>query len=459
MESLYKKAYDCCIKVNWDIDKLIRFSGELVASPEEILRWGKLYQSRLIHERGPEIPIFNPLLLELKGKKIMYMWEDKYEKREVLKYIYDYCEQNLYEEEAIKTLSEKFGIPRYSRKIDQYAKEYAVSYLKMSSEEFEKRKEEYVKIRMRKFYQERETKSKRICSKLLKAKTIEEIVTIIDTSDTTLSSIRSLLPHYVQLHHDNDEIIERDLRTKLSMYTAYKRELAKKQKEQEEAKLREKQDKKNLPEATKIIKKFLKDSKIDTKEEFCASYNIESKTFDYYVEVIQRKNIELYNQYQEKLKETRKKSLEKLTKEIKLIVQLLKNGIEENEITRPFDLLDYYMITKRDINEILRYSRLILNEKDAQILKLFIKKNDRGGEYNPKDIDLIMSEKVEVNCRKNKNGITIPGTGEIFPNENKEKIIEYLKQNQIPINRKTYTLAFRRYINGFLYLEEQIKTR
>ena len=69
MESLYKKAYDCCIKVDWQIDKLIRFSKELMASPEEILKRGKLYQSQLIYERGPEITVFNPILLEIRNKK------------------------------------------------------------------------------------------------------------------------------------------------------------------------------------------------------------------------------------------------------------------------------------------------------------------------------------------------------------------------------------------------------
>lgn len=459
MESLYKKAYYCCIKVNWDVDKLIRYSKELVASPEEILRWGKLYQSKLIHERGAEITVVNPILLELRNKKVKVMWEDEYEKRIVLKHIYDYCEQNMYDEQAITCLGERFGFSKYSDKIDKYAKEYAITYLKMSSEEYKKRKEKYGKERLRQYYKERETKSKKIFTNLLKAKTLEEIIKVIETSELTIASIRSLLGHYVMLHHNNDEKTEQELRTKINMYTAYTRELLMKQKEQEERELQEKKDKENLPQAIECIKKFLFDSKVEAKEQFCASYNIEENLFDYYLEVLQRKNIELYNKYQEKIQNIRKKSFEIITKEIKLIVQLLKNGIEENGIIRPFDLIDYYMITKRNINETLKYSRLILNEKDAQLLKLFVKKNDKGGEYNKKDIELIMSEKVEVNCQKNKNGVIIPGTGEIFSNENKLKLIEYLKENNIQINRKTYTVAFRRYINGYLDLTKIKKVR
>lgn len=459
MESLYKNAYDCCVKVNWDVDKLTRYSKELIASPEEILKWGKLYQSKLTHERGPEITVVNPILLELYNKKVKVMWEDAYEKRLVLKYIYNYCEQNQYDEQAIVCLGERFGYLRYSNKILEYAKEYATTYLKMSSEEYKKRKEEYGKARLRQYYQERETKSKKIFTNLLKAKTLEEIINVIENSDTSISSIRSLLGHYVMLHHNNDIEIEQILRKKITMYTNYTHELLVKRKEEEARRLQETQDKKDLPEARKYIKKFITDSKVETKEQFCAVYNIEEKLFDYYVEVLNRQETELYNKYKEKKEYVRKKSLENITREIKYIVYLLKNGVEENGIIRPFDLIDYYMITKRNINETLKYSRLILNEKDAQILKLFVKKNDKGGEYNKKDIELIMSEKVEVNCQKNKNGVIIPGTGEIFSNENKLKIIEYLKQNNIQVNRKTYTVAFRRYINGYLDLTKIKKVR
>lgn len=452
MESLYKKAYDCCIKVNWDVDKLIRYSKELVASPEEILRWGKLYQSQLIHERGPKITVVNPILLELYNKKVKLMWEDEYEKRIVLKYIYNYCEQNQYDEQAIVCLGERFGYLRYSNKILEYAKEYAITYLKISSEEYKKRKEEYGKARLRQYYQERETKSKKIFTNLLNAKTLEEIIKVIENSDTTISSIRSLLGHYVMLHHNNDIEIEQILRKKITMYTNYTHELLMKQKEEEARRLQEEQDKKDLPEARKCINKFVKDQKTETKEQFCASYNIEEKTFDYYLKVLQRKDIDLYNKYQEKIRNSRRKAFELITKEIKYIVHLLKNGIEENGIIRPFDLIDYYMITKRDINETLKYGRLILNEKDAQILKLFIKKNDTGSVYNPKDIELILKERVEVYSQKDKNGVVIPGTGEVFPDEYKLKLIEFLKQKNIPVNRKTYTVAFKRYINGYIDL-------
>lgn len=459
MENLYKKAYDCCVKVGWDEEKLIRFSKEMFASPEEILRWGKLYQSKLVYERGPEIPNDNPILFELRGKKVKLMWEDNEEKNLVLRKIFHYCEQNQYDEQAIKFLSESFGFSKYSKKIEQYAKEYAVSYLKISSEEFEKRKEEYLKIRMKKFYQERETKSKRIMNNLLEAKTLEEIIEVIETSDTTVSSIRSLLGHYVMLHHNNDEKIEQNLRTKISMYTAYLREQAQKKKEQEERELQEKKDKENLPKAKKCIKKFLNDTQVETKEQFCTSHNIEESEFNYFIEVIQRQNVELYNQYQEKVKNMKRKSFELITKEIKLMVHLLKNGVEENGIIRPFDLIDYYMITKREVNETLKLARLILNPADTQILKLFIKKNDTGSQYNQKDIELIMKEKVEVNCKKNNNGVSIPGTGELFPEESKIKLIEFLKQNNIQVNRKTYTIAFKRYLNGYLDIETISKTR
>ena len=70
-----------------------------------------------------------------------------------------------------------------------------------------------------------------------------------------------------------------------------------------------------------------------------------------------------------------------------------------------------------------------------------------------------MKEKVEVNHQLDKNGMPIPGTGEIFDDESKSKIINYLRENNIPLNMKTYTLARRRYINGTLIIESKNKVK
>ena len=103
-------------------------------------------------------------------------------------------------------------------------------------------------------------------------------------------------------------------------------------------------------------------------------------------------------------------------------------------------------------NEIIKNAENALDKNDLKILKMFISKNMSSEKPKTKDITEIMSEIVEINCKKDKNGVSIPGTGEIFSNENKLKLIEYLKQNQIPVNRKTYTVAFKRYINGYIDL-------
>lgn len=78
---------------------------------------------------------------------------------------------------------------------------------------------------------------------------------------------------------------------------------------------------------------------------------------------------------------------------------------------------------------------------------------------NPNVIKQIMSAKVIINYQKDKKGNPIPGTEEIFPNEEKIKIINYLKQHQIPLNLKTYNLAYNRYKNGILDLNPSNKAK
>ena len=62
----------------------------------------------------------------------------------------------------------------------------------------------------------------------------------------------------------------------------------------------------------------------------------------------------------------------------------------------------------------------------------------------------------EIECKKDGNGNLIPGTGRIIDSVEKEQIINFLKYYNVPINLKNYSLAFNRYVNGSLFVEEGI---
>lgn len=106
-ELLSKKIYDYCVKVEWEPNKLEEFAKELNLTSKTVKRLAKEYAKKNLEEeeykrllkqinegnkkenkRNLKLYIINPILLELKGKKTYYLWENDEEKELVFKYIY-----------------------------------------------------------------------------------------------------------------------------------------------------------------------------------------------------------------------------------------------------------------------------------------------------------------------------------------------------------------------------------
>ena len=149
-------------------------------------------------------------------------------------------------------------------------------------------------------------------------------------------------------------------------------------------------------------------------------------------------------------------------------LDMIKNGIEENGIKREFDLLDYNMlfsnkyfdeINKYDngIRHITNIARKMLSSKDYILFKRSICKYQAGVINNERIIDYILEDRTEYDCKKDENGNLIKGTGYTVSQEIKEKIINYLINNNIPTNIKTYKVALKRYLNNTLVMEEDKK--
>lgn len=149
-----------------------------------------------------------------------------------------------------------------------------------------------------------------------------------------------------------------------------------------------------------------------------------------------------------------KNGIEQNTKEeIKQILLLsnmmqkeLKSGIEEDGIVREFDVIDYYKYTSIPpkifitivkenaknlafINELIVFAALA---SDMSKTEVYI------------DQELMIKYTFEVN-------------GEIFevPNDAKQSFIDYLKENNIPINNHTYGALQKRYINKIKHQNQE----
>ena len=94
---------------------------------------------------------------------------------------------------------------------------------------------------------------------------------------------------------------------------------------------------------------------------------------------------------------------------------------------------------------------------DLKCLRTFIRKNEFGFKNNYFLKNQILSSTYIINVEKDKDGNLINGTGEIVSNEIKTRIMDYLITNEIPLNELTYSLAFKRYINGELNIEHMVR--
>ena len=142
-------------------------------------------------------------------------------------------------------------------------------------------------------------------------------------------------------------------------------------------------------------------------------------------------------QYFRKRCEYLKNSLEfpNILEEIKQIIAYIKFGIIENRINRPFDIIDYYLTIKIPLNKILELTKNRITNEEYLLLRAFV--------YDNKD-----------------TFETIPYTEIISSNdEERDIIISFLSNNNIPINNKTYTIAYKRYINSTLDLNLETKHR
>lgn len=146
---------------------------------------------------------------------------------------------------------------------------------------------------------------------------------------------------------------------------------------------------------------------------------------------------------------------------VKELLEHLNNGIiEPNGNKRNFDILDYYIFSKgMSPSEFIGNLENNISSNDMRKVKQFFGYNNIGENLSEYYIKQIMATKNEVNLRRNKEGMPIPGTGRVITTEEKTGIIDYLLSNNIPLTTKLYALAMKRYISGELEISvEQTKS-
>lgn len=187
--------------------------------------------------------------------------------------------------------------------------------------------------------------------------------------------------------------------------------------------------------ASATLRAFVDSTKYLTVENFCREEGIDTQTFSNYLSLIATYNYELFNLYTLKITSINTKNNSNIINEIKQIIIYIKFGIEDNSIIRPFDIIDYLLTINISLNDILDITRGKITSQEYALLRAFVFENK----------DATKSDTSIEN--------------EISEDKEKNKIISFLKTNNIPINSKTYNIAYRRYINGTLDLNLANKSK
>lgn len=439
-EIVLKYIYEYCKNANWDKFKLEKLAQKLGFSSAKIKELAKRYVKEYLSQKEYEklkqqfndnavsnrelnkitLTIINPILLNQKGKTTYLLWENEEEKEFVLKYIYEYCDKVKFAKKDIEQLSNWLGISYY--KINEYYQEYTFKYLNWTKEEYHKKRCEYLQNNRSNSI----PKSKKVYDTLLTASSIEEIVKVIDTSKLKFNTIKKGISDYTITYHNGEQKIKETLTEKLKMYIEYeaKQRLSENKHSQEQIIL-----------ASTTLRDFVDNPNSLTIEEFLHKKGIDKETFTNYLSLVATYNFELFNLYTLKITSINTKNNSNIINEIKQIIIYIKFGIEDNSIIRSFDIIDYFFTIKIPLDDILEIVKGKITNEEYILLRSFV--------YDNKDT-LINDSYIKK---------------ELSNNEGKNKIITFLENNNIPINSKTYNIAYRRYINGTLDLNLANKSK
>lgn len=430
-EIVLKDIYDYCKMNNWNSNKLEEYANRLSITTTKLKELAKEYAKKILSPeefeqlktkinettefiKSIKLSIENPILLEKLNKSTYWLWENSEEKEIVLEYIYQSCENLKVNNSNINQLASRLHIS--TQTIDKLYKDYVLNYLKWTETQYFQKKQEYMTINKK----ESKSESKKIYDALLKATTIEEIKIIIEDSKLQLETIRFRILTYTNTYHSCNPKITEILNEKIKMYINY---VSQQKKEQ------------NSEKYLAIIALFVNDKECNTIELFCKKNNISRSSFIKYTTIAAETNPELYAKYSKKIVLTNNHK-SSIVKEIRTLIMYLKTGIEEHGIIRPFDIIDYYSTTKILLKYILEVVEPIITKDDYNLLKAFVEQNT--------------DDSMDNNVNK------------IMPNDTtpiNETLINFLTQNKIPLNQKTYYTAYNRYINGTLDLNLSAKSK
>lgn len=159
-------------------------------------------------------------------------------------------------------------------------------------------------------------------------------------------------------------------------------------------------------------------------------------------------NEPLYEEYKNFTKSKSKQIFVSIISNGKKMVNELKNGVLlENGDVRDFDIIDYYNLTTLKLQEFLN---IIKSELTPQEIVLYRRFANANGRINTLDLQQLYNQRQVFGVEFDKNNNPIMGTGREIQKEEKENIVNYLKESKLPLTINVYNAAFKRWKNGYL---------
>lgn len=452
-----KKCYIICQNAEWDKDSISKEAMNVNMTYDELVEYAREYvdngfigwyddlsdnskktfnqsaYTNLMKKYSKIIPNFNGTM------------------HEVEKYCYEESFKLNFDDVKMRQLADKLGLIFDSllKKVRSYAK--SINTIDMVEEKLKISREE----KNRREYLKNNPELVNLIKDLLAENDPQRIIKICEDSLVDVNSaLLRRITYCVGLLYPNDyenklSIINR----KTKIYRDYANNQSKNRFSSNIKEERARLLKELLPYAQKYVAMFI-ESDCETVRTFCNLYGVPFDIFGRLIETLQYHDQDLYQGYISKMNGDNTFKYSLIVEKVKMMVPQIKNGISG----RNFDIIDYYSYTRVPLDDVIRIIKDKLMPEETRIFRRFTGKYSNLKELNENNINYILNEITEVDCDRNKDGDVIKGTGRIITREEKIKIMNYIKNLQIPLNMATYRSCFDRYTKGYLAFEEEKKS-
>lgn len=378
-------------------------------------------------------------------------------KKNMCKFCYDISEEYKWINIEIDDYCNKHNIIPLSLK--NMAREYTLEVLKLD----ENKREEHwnKKLAYRKDYNLNQAKDigafAKMFIQLSEIDGNEEVIKFLESIDKKSNKIKQELVKFISSYNISDDV-KNNLINKVEIYHDYlvnNRKMAQEKKKEEE---QDKYIKENLETARSIINEYI-NSQYEDIVTYCDNINLDKKMFDKYLNLIKENDEKIYNNYLEHEERVKKQQHDDLVFRALKVIDMMKNGVDQNGIKKEFDLIDYYRYLPLGFDRMLRIVRDSINIEDYKLLGSYIETVKTDRELSENEINCIYNTKTITGIQFDEEKKIIPGTGREITKEEKQNIINYLKVNNIPVTNKTYNIIYKRWLSGNLDIDEKGKKK